>query len=237
MEIKPAGNRPGVLYETTSFVSREYIIRKAVSSVQKELSELLGSKTALTSIQGLGSSNIGSAFKPLGMALAAVGGLLGFIKAGKHQDQIQRDNVRQVLQENGALDQNWSIGLADGSRYNIGVDGKAQAEFGNLRAFELDFSKKNVSQTVGLVNPFMAVLSGGNKKIQSDFTGYFVRAAMSNAGEDMSKIKENVSAIFNQIGMSAEQLVGGLVELARQGKITQSELSAYLNGAKTLFSG
>lgn len=191
---------------------------------------------ALGSGVGAGALS-GSWAGPIGMAVGAVaGGLLGFISAGKHKDQLQRDAVRDALQNSGIIDSRWTIGLADGSRYDIGKDGRPSAEFGNRRPYELDLADPLVRDVIGLVNPFVAVLVGGDKKLQSDFTGYFVNAALSNAGGDIEKARSNVLAIFGQMKIAPEEVVSGLGQLAAAGSLTREELQAMLGGFRELFS-
>jgi len=61
----------------------------------------------------------------VGAALGAVvGAALGSVKAGKHEDQTERDAIRQAFADNGFLtkegeDDNFFLTLADGSKYDI----------------------------------------------------------------------------------------------------------------------
>lgn len=158
-------------------------------------------------INGMGiGSSIGSMCCPVvGTAIGAVvgavaGGLLGCISSGKHGDQKQRDTVRSVLMQAGVIDKNYTLPLADGSRYDIGKDGGKRAEFGGLRPFEVDFNRPFAQKTVEMALEVAKLFSNGNQKIESDFAGYFANAAMSNAAT-MEQVEANIESIKSAFGI------------------------------------
>jgi len=180
---------------------------------------------------------IGTMFAPglgtaIGAAVGAIGGgLLGSIKTGKHRDQKIRDEVRSFLQEAQVLDSNHSIGLADGSRFNIGYDGGPKKELGGRRPFETDMSNPLTKFATSWLNPVVAFISQGNQKVQSDFVGYFANAAVSNA-KNLDDVRGNVNAIIKQFGLNDKQIIQGIVEAARGGAIDNELAKAWLNGVK-----
>jgi len=180
---------------------------------------------------------IGTAIAPgigtaIGAAIGALGGgLLGSIKTGKHKDQKLRDQVREVLLEKGVIDSNYTIGLADGSRFNIGYDGGPKKELNGRRPYETDMSNPLTKYAISWLNPVVAFLSQGNQKVQTDFTGYLANAAVSNA-KSLDDVKANVTAIMKQFGLDDDKLVQGIVQAAEGGAIESEVAKAWLNGVR-----
>lgn len=177
----------------------------------------------------------------IGAAVGAIGGgLLGSIKTGKHKDQKVRDQVRAFLVESNVLDSEYKITLANGTKYDIGIDGGPKAEFGGRRPYEVDFSNPLAKYAVSWMNPIADLLSQGNTKIKTDFCGYFANAALSNA-KSLDDVRANVNAIIKQFGISDEALAQAVTQSAQQGRISESDAMAYLNGIEerlnTKFAG
>jgi hypothetical protein len=122
---------------------------------------------------------LGSVVPGVGTALGAIiGGGLGLagvgIKAGKHKDQKARDAVRSAMKENGFIDNDYKLQRSDGSYFDIGIDGKSQP-------YNVDFSKAGIGDKVAKTDVLAAILTGGDKKLTSDFSGYLTNAANSDA--------------------------------------------------------
>lgn len=190
-------------------------------------------------------AGIGSFIAPgIGTAIGAgigalAGGALGMIKAGKHDDQIARDRVRGGLQQMGFLDQNFNLDLADGTKFNVGIDGGARPEYdfsGGRRAFEVKAENPFSTQAVAWANPIAEVLTAGNPKLRSDFAGYLANGAMSNA-ETIEGVRANVLNYMNKLGLNSSTISGKLTELFQAGRISQDQLNAYVHGVGTLFKG
>lgn len=168
----------------------------------------------------------------IGAALGSiVGGLLGSIKTGKHKDQVVRDQVRGALVERGILDSSFKIALADGSKYDVGLDGGPKAEFGGRRPFEIDFNHPLAKYAVSWLNPLIALMSQGNQKVHVDFVGYFTNAALSNA-KTLADVRDNVNAMMKQFGVSDQALSKTIVSAAKSGQLDSGTASAWLNGIK-----
>jgi hypothetical protein len=180
---------------------------------------------------------VGTLFCPgvgtaIGAALGAIGGgLLGSIKTGKHKDQKVRDQVREFLMQKGVIDSNYSIGLADGTSFNIGYDGGAKKELNGRRPFETEMSNPLTKYAISWLNPVVAFMSQGNEKVHSDFVGYFANAAVSNA-KSLDDVKANVNTIMKQFGINNNLLVKGIVEAAENGQIEAEIAKAWLNGVR-----
>ncbi len=168
----------------------------------------------------------------IGAALGSlVGGLLGSIKTGKHKDQVVRDQVRGALVERGILDSSFKIALADGSKYDVGIDGGPKAEFGGRRPFEIDFNHPFAKYAVSWLNPVIALMSQGNQKVHADFVGYFANAALSNA-KSLADVRDNVNAIIKQFGVSDEALFKTIVSATKSGQLDSATAAAWVNGMK-----
>jgi hypothetical protein len=168
----------------------------------------------------------------IGAALGAIGGgLLGSVKAGKHADQKLRDQVRALLVDKGVLDQNYTIGLADGSRFDIGYDGGPKKQLGGRRPYETDPANPHTKYAISWLNPVVAFLSQGHQKVQTDFVGYLANAAVSNA-KSISDVKANVNTIMKQFGLSDAKLVKGITQAAEAGELPAEEAKAWLNGVR-----
>jgi len=184
----------------------------------------------------LGAS-VGTMFCPgigtaIGAAIGAIGGgLIGSIKTGKPADQRQRDQVRSVLVQNGILDAQYRLTLADGSTYDMGIDGPARAELGGRRAFDLDPSNPMTKYAVSWLNPLMDLMSGGNQKLKIEFMGYFANAALSNA-KSLDDVKKNVGVIMARFGVTDEQLYKAVSSAAQAGQLDRETAMAYIGGMR-----
>jgi hypothetical protein len=172
----------------------------------------------------------------------AIGGLVGLAsgilgRSGKSADQRARDQVRNLLREHGVVNGDWQLMLADGSGYDIGKDGKHKLQ--NLdgtqrRAYEIDLNNPRAGEAIGMLQPLAFLLTGGNKKLTTDFTGYFVNAALSNA-KTPEEVRANALSIFKSTKATPEQLVKGIAAAAQQGILAKDTAEAYLNGVMNLF--
>jgi hypothetical protein len=179
----------------------------------------------------IGGPGFGTA---IGAAIGTVaGGVIGAITAGKHKDQKIRDEMREALVQNGILDSNYQLQLADGSTYNMGLDGGPRAEFGGRRPFEVDFSNPLAKYAVSWMNPIIEVLAQGNKKLQTDFVGYFANAAMSNA-KTLEDVANNINSFMQRFGITHEALAKAVIQAAQNGQLDRTVAEAYINGIQQL---
>ena len=137
--------------------------------------------------------------------------------------------MRAALVERGVIDRDYTITLANGSKYDIGIDGKPRAEFGGRRPYDVDFNNPMTKYAVSWLNPLVALMSGGNQKVQTDFVGYFANAALSNA-KSLSDVSENVNAIMKQFGVTDEALFKTIVSAEKTGQLDSETAAAWVNG-------
>ncbi len=187
---------------------------------------------------------IGSIVPGVGTAIGGVvGGLIGavsslFRKSGKHEDQKDRDKVRAALIEHGMLPNDYCLTLANGSKYDIGKDGGYRlinTDGGTRHAYDVDFSNPLAGRLVGMAQGFISVLMGSNQKLTSDFTGYVVNAALSNAST-LEDARANLLSIFQQFKIDPEMVAQEIGEMTGAGALSQDVALAYANGLRDLLT-
>ena len=122
--------------------------------------------------------------------------------SGKSDAQLLRDDFRGLLKETGVADDDYNVTLADGSQFNIGLDGKTKYQ--NVgenidkkktrNAWDVDFSNPLAEFAVKQINPMIQnIYQGADGKLNLEqYTGMLVNAATSNA-----KSEEDVIANIN----------------------------------------
>lgn len=175
---------------------------------------------------------------------APIGAVMSITGSSKDKDQVGRDQVRKSFGELGFVDGEFNVSLADGTKFNIGVDGKAKPEYGidpntgkAMHAFDLNHSDPLVKQLVPMVNPLVNVLTGGDKKLASDFTGYLVRAAMSNSGGDMKKAMANVQGFYKQLNAAPQALSASIDSMLAEKKIDAQTAAIWKNDINKATAG
>ncbi len=170
--------------------------------------------------------------------------MMNAVGSGKDRDQFNRDQVRKSFGELKFVDDQFNVSLADGTKFNIGVDGKAKPEYGidpntgkAMHAFDLNHSDPLVKQLVPMVNPLVNVLTGGDKKLASDFTGYLVRAAMSNSGGDFKKAMSNVQSFYQQLNANPTDLASSIDKMLADKKIDAQTAAIWKNDINKATSG
>ena len=165
---------------------------------------------------------------------------LNIFGSSKGQDQQRRDQIRAMLQKNKFLDEGFDMTLDDGSKYDLGRDGGAKDESGR-GILELDFADSKPgdlqSIAIGNVNPLAAIITGGNKKLATDFATYFTKGTMSNANNDPNVVKANAIKQYSNAGLDKDKAIAAIADLEKQGKVTTDDATAYKNGISMLFGG
>lgn len=158
---------------------------------------------------------------------SALGSTFG---SSKGEDQTKRDALRQLMQSRGMLGQDYTLGLADGSRFDIGVDGGKRLANG-ARPYDVDFSQKTAGQDVGYIQALADIISQGDRKGASDLTGYFVNAARS--GGDALK---NFAGFYKQAGLNHQTALDRITSLEKAGRIDKERADAERGGIMQLLS-
>lgn len=156
-------------------------------------------------------------YDPITRGLASVIG-------GKNREQMNRDVVRKSFKDGGLVDQNYNLALANGNKFNIGADG-------SQKLYNVDLSTPEAERDLKIVAPLAQLLTGGDKKLGSDFSGYFTNAVRSG-GDVLSNAKE----MYKNAGVTSwDQARAGLQELKDMGKISGQELAVYDQGLANIF--
>lgn len=156
---------------------------------------------------------------PVGAAIglgvgALAGGALGHIGGAKSQVQQQRDDIRKGFQALNIADQNHLVTLADGSTYNIGLDGHAMLtnQGANLdgkterHPYDVDFSNPWAVAAVPTIKSLAMQMLGekATQKQIDDTTGMLTNAVTSNA-KSLADVNANIAAIQARAGGQAQQ--------------------------------
>lgn len=180
---------------------------------------------------------------PLGVGLSLLGGGLGggllggVIGGNKDKDQLTRDATRKKLKGN-LINDNYQVGLADGSMFDIGKDGDAMLKNSGInidgknqrRYFDADFSRADTGDVVGMLNPLGSIIAGGSGKIGSDFTGY-----LTNAAQSSGDTRSNARAFYDKMGITKEIAQQILNEMVGANKLSAADRQAYEGGLNTVF--
>jgi len=186
----------------------------------------------------------GSFFGPIGTVVGGViGGIGGAVvglfgkKKKKNPEHIMRDQMREAFKQNGFTDKDSTIGLADGSRFAINIDGKKKVENvdGTSRfGYQIDFSNPLSGPAIGMLQPLGLTLALGHERLSTDLTSYLVNAATSNA-TSIEEVRENVAAIYTQAKMEPEIIAMRVLELAEAGKLPEEHIEPYIGGIAQVY--
>ena len=147
------------------------------------------------------------------------------IGGGKGKDQLARDVIRKRMLEAGLFGKDgaptqYSLQNADGSYFDIGADGSKQG-------YNVDFSKEGIGNIVSQANGLANLLTGGDKKLASDFAGYLTNAAMSSG--DPTKNLRGYYEKFGLDGKSAAEQLSALTTLS------DADKAAMVGGINSIF--
>ena len=141
------------------------------------------------------------------------------MKSGKSGAQRIRDDFRGDLKEAGVADDKYNVTLADGSKFNIGLDGKTKYQ--NVgknidgkttrNAWDVDWSNPLGKFATDQIEPMIRNIYGPDDKkagyTPGQFTGILVNAATSNAKTEQD-VLANIQAMLGQSKFAIEQGVG-----------------------------
>jgi hypothetical protein len=191
-----------------------------------------GRRNAQGAIGGASAgAQIGTAILPgVGTAIGAViGGFTGLAGSltgsSKGFRQMYRDSVRKSLKENGIIDDKYQGSLADGSTYDFGQDGSG---------IKVDYKDPVAGRVIGLTNVLSAV-EGSTGKGQEATSELYASGALSNAGGNYDKARQNVQHFVQQRGIDKASAVAQLQKMKDAGEIPEEKFNAYMNGVNELY--
>lgn len=163
------------------------------------------------------------------------------VAGGKGEEQRKRDSVRSYLQsptgdrtDNALLDSNYNIKLADGSYYNLGQE---RDDAGNNIYETIDPTNVTTSYVTGLANVLAAIETAGDKWAMPQLANMLTNAALSNAGGDYMKARQNIMAFFTQRGITPSQALDAVNQLVANGKLDQETGNALLAAIASMRKG
>lgn len=194
-------------------------------------------------------ASMGSAVPVVGTIIgAAVGALVGFAAgsfgSSKSAAQMLRDKWRDALEKTGfaqKVNGSHHVPLADGSTYNIGVDGKNKLTNldGTQRyTFDVDWSNPIAAEAIPEAH-LLTIASGldpsvNQKGLWTTAVSQMVNAATSNA-ETSEDASNNFRAMLASAQMNPVQLGLRIEMLRAESKINEQEYLVYLNKLNSLY--
>lgn len=133
--------------------------------------------------------------------------------SGKSDAQLLRDDFRGLLKQTGVADDDYNVTLADGSQFNIGLDGKTKYQ--NVgenidkkktrNAWDVDFSNPLAEFAVKQIDPMIQnIYKGADGKLNLEqYTGMLVNAATSNA-KSQDDVIANINAMLGKSTFAKE---------------------------------
>jgi hypothetical protein len=190
---------------------------------------------------------LGASLGPVGWAgIIAVAAFGGAIKTGKHEDQMARDGVRGLYRKVGLMGKDDTVTLADGTKVNLGIDGKNDPrEFRDvgrvpdadrakkpLYSYDTDFTN-DLDYFSGMAGISLSrIISGGRAVNIDQMGGQLGNAALGNIGfqKDMSegnfkKMSANMRALYAQAGIGSKADAFALANQAySEGRLDDTQL-------------
>jgi len=162
---------------------------------------------------------------------------------GKSDAQLQRDDFRGLLKETGVANKNYEVSLADGSKFNIGLDGKTR--YTNVgenidgkttrQAWDVDFSNPLAKFATDQIDPMIrsiyAEAPTGVKPEQ--YTGMLVNAVTSNA-KSQQDVQNNIQAMLGKSTFAQKAGLGvqgptAPVQRPAKGEVVRVSPGMYMN--------
>ena len=162
------------------------------------------------------------------------------ISSGKHPDQYKRDAVREYLKEKGLVDEEYNLTNADGTKFNIGLDGGARLPGGPMDGqrhyYDVNLDDPNALALIPIADVLAALAAGNSKKLTSDFSGYFVNGATSSGDA-----QQNMMKYFQDGGLDHDSAYGMIHEMSlgggKDGKplLSKEDSDAYKNSLDAFY--
>lgn len=179
----------------------------------------------------------------IGLRLAGKRSIGQMMTTGKSDAQLMRDDFRGVLKETGVADKNYQVSLADGSKFNIGLDGKTR--YTNVgenidgkttrQAWDVDFSNPLAKFATDQIDPMIRnIYAEAPKSVKPEqYTGMLVNAATSNAKSEQD-VLNNIQAMLGKSTFAKQAGVGvqgpiAPVQRPPKGQVVRVSPGMYMN--------
>lgn len=235
-------------YATTGLASAGAAIGGGLAGATAGIAAATGTLAGATV---MGASIGSAAFPVIGTAIgAAVGAVTGAIVSqtgsGKNTGQMMRDSWRDGMLNAGFASKNKdgdvTVKLADGSNYNIGIDGnhKLVNKDGSERhSFDVDWSNQAAVDSIPEAHLF-AMATGLDPTTAEGHdlfhraVGQSLNAASSNANT-AEGIRDNFKSMMTEAGVDPRELGMRIETLRATNKITDQEYGVYLDKINSMF--
>jgi hypothetical protein len=162
-----------------------------------------------------GVNMAGGAGLNLGLRLLGKRSVGAMMTSGKSNAQALRDDFRGDLKESGVADKDYMVTLADGSKFNIGLDGKTKYkntdEKTTRNAWDVDWSNPLAKLASEKIDPMIRGIYGTDdpkaKFFPGQYTGMLVNAATSNAKNE-AEVMANIEAMMGKSKFAKQAGVG-----------------------------
>lgn len=179
----------------------------------------------------------------IGLRLAGKRSIGQMMTTGKSDAQLQRDDFRGILKETGVANKNYEVSLADGSKFNIGLDGKTR--YTNVgenidgkttrQAWDVDFSNPLAKFATDQIDPMIrSIYAEAPKGVKPEqYTGMLVNAVTSNA-KSQQDVQNNIQAMLGKSTFAQKAGVGvqgpiAPVQRPVKGEVVRVSPGMYMN--------
>jgi hypothetical protein len=143
----------------------------------------------------------------LGLRLLGKRSIGKMMTTGKSDDQLMRDDFRGLLKQTGVANKNYEVSLADGTKFNIGLDGKTRYQ--NVgenidgktqrQAWDVDFSNPLAKFATDQIDPMIrSIYAESDGKVKPEqYTGILVNAVTSNA-KSQQDVLNNIQSVIGK---------------------------------------
>lgn len=201
----------------------------------------LGGSAIAAGMYTLGATN------PYALAAVVAVSILGdTIKTGKSTAQMERDAVRSAFKSNGLIDDKYNLKLADGSTFDIGIDGHSGYHYatdsskmaangkGHLNAWDVDYTNDlDYAASMGGI-ALSRLLTGAKATNIDQIGGQISNAALGNIGynkemtqDNYNKMMANMRGFYSQSGIKSKAAAYQLANQAfAEGRISAADLAS-----------
>lgn len=165
------------------------------------------------------------------------------LTSGKSYAQNERDDFRGLLKQVAVADKDYNVTLADGSKFNIGLDGKTK--YKNVgknvdgkterNVWDVDYSNPLSNYAVGQIDPLVRSIYKDEKNLKLEqYTGMLVNAATSNAKNE-DEVLANINSMLGNsklAELAGVQVPGAQpapVQRPGQGQVARVSPGMYMN--------
>lgn len=152
--------------------------------------------------------NVTTGFLPnTALRLAGKRSIGQMMTTGKSDAQLMRDDFRGLLKQTGVADKNYKVTLADGSKFDIGLDGKTRYQNvgenidgkTSRQAWDVDFSNPLAKFATDQIDPMIRnIYAETDGKVKPEqYTGILVNAVTSNAKSEQD-VLANIQSMLGK---------------------------------------